>query len=327
MESTPPHRRLIKRVAPFLWDVACVASVVGIWPRYIEPNLLKVSNLSFPVRDLPESLNGLRFVQFSDLHIHPGVPDRFLRRLADKLQALKPDLLLFTGDFLCYSKMRDQERLLHFLQQLHARHGCYAIFGNHDYNYYVGINGEGNYDILDRVQTEVVRGVARVVCGHTLRFERSPRLSEVAPQHQLLELLQKTPFELLENQTRQIPVGSTSLNICGLGEYMAGRFQPEKAFASYDPRFPGLILAHNPDCVKYLQKFPGDVILCGHVHGGQVNLPWVRDRLVLLEDKTYVRGTYPLGNRWVHVNRGVGGTFRFRLFSIPEITHGVLRRK
>ena len=59
------------RKSGLLWDVACAVSIVGIWPRFIEPNLLRVTRLTLPIRNLPSTLLGLRVVHFSDLHFGP----------------------------------------------------------------------------------------------------------------------------------------------------------------------------------------------------------------------------------------------------------------
>ncbi len=310
-----------------LWDLGCAISLVGIWPRFIEPNLLSTTRLPVAIRDLPPALEGFKIAQFSDLHLHPAVPDAFLDKLSHRILSWQPDLIVFTGDYLCYSRISDGQRLKAFLNRFHAPFGCYGVFGNHDYQSYVAVNPEGDYDIVEQIPQELSKIVRRLLRRQPVKGIMSPRLKQLVPQRDLVKLLRETPFISLENEGTLVKVGDSALNVCGVGEYMANRFQPGVAFEHYDHRFPGLVLAHNPDCLPHLAAYPGDLILCGHVHGGQINLPWVRSRFVVLENPQYTGGEYRVGDKSVYVNRGVGGTMRFRLFASPEVTLMTLKKR
>lgn len=309
-----------------LWDLFCVTSVVGIWPRYIEPNLLSTRKITLPIRHLPKALDGFSIVQFSDLHLDQTVPEYFLQKLTKRINAIKPDLIAFTGDFISYSTLNEPVRLKQLLQQLRAPYGSYAIFGNHDYSDYVGINEQGDYDLIERGPTEIGKGFRRLLRPPRLSKKHSSNLSNLTPHSELVTLLQDTPFVLLENATTQIAVKDSFLNIVGLGEYFAGRCQPEVAFKNYDRAYPGIILAHNPDAAPLLESYPGDVILSGHVHGGQINLPGIVTRFCVMEYPEFKRGLFRLGDKLLYVNRGIGGSLRFRWFAVPEITHITLQR-
>lgn len=308
------------RKAELLWDVACALSIVGIWPRFIEPNLLGVTRLTLPIRNLPPALLGLRIVHFSDLHFGPDVSDRYLAHLAETILRLRGDLLMFTGDFINYANLIQPQRLQAFLRRLSAPLGCYAILGNHDYEAYVGINPAGEYDTIENVPMEAVKALKRLWRKHPLAKRHASTLGRLRPHEQLMALLEESPFKLLHNETHQIAVEGAGLNICGLGEYMAKDLDLEKAFKTYDTTLPGIILAHNPDAVSRLKNYPGELILAGHIHGGQVNLPWVRDRFVISESPQYIQGSFLVDDRWLYVSRGVGSPVRFRWRTVPEVT-------
>jgi len=307
-------------------DLFCCATVVGIWPRFIEPNLLTINKHKLPIPDLPEDLNHLKILQFSDLHLNPSVSDRFLNKLREKITKAQPDLIVFTGDFLCNAKLQEKERLYNFLCSLHAPLGCFAILGNHDYAESVSINPEGEYDTVDPSHSALMKGLHRLIKTPQLEGKITERARNVPLHSELLDLVKQTPFTLLENQTQVVPIGSSCLNITGLGEYMLGRCLPEKAFQGYDTRFPGLILSHNPDSIPLLEEMPGDLILCGHTHGGQVYLPYLWRKFTMIENMQYHRGLHHTSNKWVYINRGLGGILAFRWFSIPELTLFTLER-
>ncbi|MFN0180884.1 MAG: metallophosphoesterase [Gemmatimonadales bacterium] len=85
---------------------------------------------------------------------------------------------------------------------------------------------------------------------------------------------------------------------------------------------PGLVLAHNPDCVDRpdWHGYRG-WILSGHTHGGQCKPPFLPPPLVPVANRRYTAGEFALsGNRSLYVNRGVGHHLRVRFNCRPEIT-------
>lgn len=304
----------------FIWDAWCIASIIGIWPRYIEPRLLSTTRLKVPIRDLPSSLNGLKILQFSDLHWGPDRSPMFLNKLIQKVEVLQPDVIVFTGDLLSYSILSEDEALQDFLSAFHAPYGCYAILGNHDYGEYVSVDQAGDYAISKKTDSPLTKGWKRLLSNITLTKKINPEVHQVPLHSDLVALLEKTPFKLLHNSTTLIPIKDSYLNICGLGEHMLGRCLPEEAFDGYDARYPGIVLLHNPDGLSALQDFPGDIVLCGHTHGGQVNLPGLVHKFMYLENRHLKRGLKKEGNKWVYINRGTGSVMPFRWFSIPEIS-------
>ena len=302
-----------------LWDLWCICSVVGIWPRFVEPRLISTTKLTVSLPNLPEELRNLKIVQFSDLHFHPQMPESFTDKLCSKVQELKPDVIVFTGDILCCSALDESERLKKILNSLSAPYGCYAVMGNHDYQMGVSINDEGDYDIINEPGSSIARGFKRLYEPLTLTKKVTERAKNLQLHSGLVSLLSQTPFELLHNQSKVIKIKNSGLNICGVGEHMLDKCLPEIAFQQYEPKFPGIILAHNPDCLPKLTAYPGDIVLCGHTHGGQVNLPWIWKYFTLMEDNRLVRGLHQIDKKWVYVNRGIGGVLQFRWFAMPEL--------
>lgn len=104
--------------------------------------------------------------------------------------------------------------------------------------------------------------------------------------------------------------------LIGIGDLWAGkadmRFLPE-----LPQNKPWLILSHNPDTVDMVPELPTrPLMLAGHTHGGQVELPWltsyVMKKVSILGHK---RGLYQHENADVYVSVGtgmVGVPFRFR---------------
>lgn len=313
-----------KTFSEILWDLWCIFSIVGIWPRFIEPNTLSISKHRLPLSELPPCLEGLKIVQFSDLHLNERMPAAFTNKLIRKIQALSPDIIVFTGDFLCYSELKDKNRLKSLLSSLTAPYGCYAVLGNHDYEQFVSINEKGEYDLVNHASPTIVRGFKRLFSQIKLKGQSTPAAKTIGMHKELLELVAATPFRILHNQSTLLSIKGEGLNLCGLGEYSLGRCRPEEAFKDYQDQFPGIILSHNPDSLVLLKKFPGSIILSGHTHGGQINLPWMWKRFTLLENPRLKRGLVQIHHKLLYINRGLGSVLRFRWFALPEITQFTL---
>ena len=70
-----------------------------------------------------------------------------------------------------------------------------------------------------------------------------------------------------------------------------------------------------------------DLILAGHLHAGQIAIPYGGGRVMLAHPKArYSHGLYRRGPTTMHVSPGLGTTFvPFRYFARPEATELVLR--
>ncbi|MFM1653107.1 metallophosphoesterase [Brevibacillus sp. B_LB10_24] len=81
---------------------------------------------------LPAGLDGLRIVQFSDVHAGHYFSTQDLLKVVEQVNGLQPDLICFTGD-LFDSRVNDAEEIVSALSKLSPRLGKWAVLGNHDY--------------------------------------------------------------------------------------------------------------------------------------------------------------------------------------------------
>jgi predicted MPP superfamily phosphohydrolase len=103
----------------------------------------------------------------------------------------------------------------------------------------------------------------------------------------------------------------------------ANEDQVASALRDVPPDAPRILLAHSPAIARELYRVSFDLVLAGHTHGGQVNLPpfngvWFHRDVV----GPYVAGFYDAHGSPLYVNRGIGMTkFPVRVQARPEITH------
>jgi predicted MPP superfamily phosphohydrolase len=88
-----------------------------------------------------------------------------------------------------------------------------------------------------------------------------------------------------------------------------------------------ILLCHFPDIVRRLPEGAFHLVLAGHLHAGQIVLPYPGGRVTLAHLRArLVSGLYPAGRGVLHVSPGTGTTFvPIRFFARPEVTELVLR--
>lgn len=89
-----------------------------------------------------------------------------------------------------------------------------------------------------------------------------------------------------------------------------------------------ILLCHFPEALDALPDGVFHLVLAGHVHSGQIALPYGFGRFLFgSPGARYVEGLYRRGRTTLHVSPGLGTTFvPFRLFARPEVTELVLQR-
>jgi predicted MPP superfamily phosphohydrolase len=91
----------------------------------------EITRLTVELPGLPPDAHGLRVIHLSDLHLGPTADRAALRSAIDRVLAIEPDVVCVTGDIVD-SPATDLEAWIPELTRLTARHGVYAILGNHD---------------------------------------------------------------------------------------------------------------------------------------------------------------------------------------------------
>ena len=125
---------------PLRWigAIAAVATCVSMWWGVgVTRHEIEVKNVEVVSSRLPKEFAGYRIAQISDLHVGTwGNDTTFISTLVDSVNALKPDLIVFTGDVV--NRRTDEIKpFIPVLSRLHAPDGVLSILGNHDYGDYV----------------------------------------------------------------------------------------------------------------------------------------------------------------------------------------------
>ena len=171
---------------------------------------------------------------------------------------------------------------------------------------------------LEPVLRELVRKIPQsyaILGNHDLGISRDPFSKEV-----LLHELE--PATLLLDEGRMLELRGRHVWIAGFDPRSRGR-EPNLTREA-DLR---VVLSHFPTVLDRLPAGAWDVVLAGHMHDGQICLPYPGGKVRLAHPRArYTHDTYRVGGTVMHVSPGLGTTFLpFRFFARPEATELVLR--
>ncbi|MBO5983397.1 MAG: metallophosphoesterase, partial [Rikenellaceae bacterium] len=107
-----------------------------LYGTMVERNRFRIKRTEIVSQTLPSSFDGYRVVHISDMHLMSFAGrERALQRAVDKINALEPDLIAFTGDLVTLGP-EELDGLQDILSAMTAKDGVYAVLGNHDYSEY-----------------------------------------------------------------------------------------------------------------------------------------------------------------------------------------------
>ncbi len=187
-------------------------SLVSIDTGQAKPYMLDFSTQEVPMRGLPQALYGATVVHLSDLHAGFGGTDPVYEEVICRVNALSPDVIVFTGDYIDDNSPIKNYPMPALLRRFQARLGIFGSFGNHDHRR--GIIGsrrvldEAGLHILNNESFELAEGlwlagvddlhegkpdIARAFSGvpndrTTLVLSHNPRLIEHIPERDALIL-------------------------------------------------------------------------------------------------------------------------------------------
>jgi len=280
--SSPPAGQLTRR--SFLLGSAAAAAGVAFYSCEFARHEISILTHSIAIANLPEAFQNYRIVQISDIHYDEFTEPSFLARIIDRVNALAPDLLLLTGDFISYGPLplsfarSAVYRCTDLLRALACPHR-FAVMGNHDV----------------AIGSRIVR-----------------------------DALLQASIPLLVNQYFPIERGSQRLWLCGTDDPCNGRPDLHLAIParpdgpvllmSHAPDYADHVANHSRGHLV-------DLMLSGHSHGGQIRVPFLGPIVLPPLGKKYPEGLYRFDRLQLYVNRGLGTVgIPFRLNCPPEIT-------
>lgn len=114
-----------------IWIMVSLVGVVAVYSLFNARNIY-VKKIKLKVKGLPKSLDGLRIVQLSDIHVGSINTSKYLEKIVKMSNKLKPDIVAITGDLFDGTGQKTGE-LVRPLKRLKASKGSFFVTGNHEF--------------------------------------------------------------------------------------------------------------------------------------------------------------------------------------------------
>lgn len=277
------------------------AGLIGIstYAVGIEPRELVITRYALMPPHWPSDLS-LKIAVIADIHAcEPWMPASRVRAIAELANSLNPDLVLLAGDYSAGHRFVTGPVMPHdwakALAVLQAPQGVYSVLGNHDWW----------HGPVQSMPSDDARSTRRA--------------------------LEDVGIKVLENDAVEIAKDGRSFWLAGLGDQMALMRRPhtrsKRGVDDLDGTLrrvtnsaPIILLAHEP---FVFPRVPDRVSLtiCGHTHGGQVNLPFFGAPMApTWNHRRYVYGHMVETGRHMIISGGLGtSSLPIRFMRPPEI--------
>jgi uncharacterized protein len=176
--------------------------------------------------------------------------------------------------------------------------------------------------MLRRLARVLPQPAFAVLGNHDIALSRDP-------QARASDLRELGPVTLLRDEGRLLELRGRSVWIAGADPLLIARGRPRRNPNRLAREADlSILLCHYPHVLDRLEPGRFDLVLAGHMHDGQICLPYPGGKVPLAHPRErYTAGIYRSPAAAMHVSPGLGTTFvPFRFAARPEATELVLRR-
>jgi predicted MPP superfamily phosphohydrolase len=276
----------------FLGLTAGVAvAAIGADAILVEPNRPRIVRKDLFLRRWPARLNGFRIVLLSDFHYDPYFSVHPLQASIGMVNSAQPDLIVLTGDFVSIPlSSSDNEKAAS------AAGPCARLLR----------------------QMHAPHGLWAVMGNHDYSTD-----AEI-----VVSALQAEGIKCLANESAAIERDSARFWLAGVNDVLSYTADLDKTLRAVPHDEAAVLLAHEPDFADDVARYPIDLQLSGHSHGGQIRFPGLSPLFLPELARKYPWGLYHVGELTLYTNAGLGTVqLPIRWNCPPEITLLTLRRR
>ncbi len=119
--------------------------------------------------------------------------------------------------------------------------------------------------------------------------------------------LRRNRIEVMNNSNTTITRGPDKLQLSGVDDWSWNANDWQRAFAGIKKDIPNVLLSHQPTVLDLAETQNVSLILSGHTHGGQIDLPFIGAPVrYATREMKYSQGLYKRGETQLYVSAGTG---------------------
>jgi uncharacterized protein len=237
----------------------------------------------------PARMDGFNIALLSDFHYDPIFSIHPIQSAVEMVNRARPDLVLLTGDFVTSPPFGDRSRGL--------------------------ADAEPCAQLLQKLQA--THGRWAVMGNHDV----------ISGAPQVTAALRAAGLAVLSNSAVPIENNGGRFWLAGVGDVLLKTADLHSALQPVPPDEAVILMAHEPDYADYVARYPVDLQLSGHSHGGQIRFPLLPPLYLPPLGRKYVSGLHRIRELMLYTNIGLGTiTIPVRLNCPPEVTLITVRR-
>ncbi len=198
---------------------------------FAAPRNYRVRHETIAAETIPESMDGMNIIFFSDLDYGTFMDQTRMTKLVDKINQYAPDIVIFGGDLFDTGVTPDDTstaQVQQLLTDIDAPYGKFAVYGDFDHE---------SEDKLNAVSSILTQG----------------------------------GFEVLDNRSVSLHHKSiSSISLVGIDSGVNGSQDITAAYSSVSHTNYVITVCHTPDTADYVPADLTNLFLAGHSHGGQI---------------------------------------------------------
>lgn len=261
-------------------SIILLITLTILYARFVGTTGLVVKEYPIKTDELAPEYDGLKIIHFTDLHYKSTVDINYVKKLVEKINDLKPDIVVFTGDLVEDNVTLDEnevKELTKELDKINPTIETLAVIGNHDYD----------HDYWN----QIVPNLSWRVLDNTYEYVYSNSTTPIL----------FVGFDDLREGTPDYANSFSYLNTDSNDRYT-------------------IVLAHEPDQIDEIKEYNFDLYLAGHSHLGQVRVPLIGAIFTPTGSKKYYDEHYKINDTDMYISGGLGTSLlRLRLFNRPSI--------
>ncbi len=270
----------------------------------ISNTALTISQYFVEYENLPDAFDGYKIVQLSDLHSKQFGKNN--KNLLKKIQTLKPDLVVMTGDMINTTD-NNYDDFVSISQRLASEYPTYYVIGNHEQNL-----SQSKLQALYQSLSEA--GV--FISGNTkMSIQKQRQSIDIYGLWFNLRYYSDQRNEYIQKHA---------------DDYFFGMDKMNEVLGSKDSDSFCILLTHNPLYFESYAAWGADLVLAGHMHGGMIRLPFIGG--LFSPEKVFLpkydSGKFSFEGTDMIISKGLGnGNIGFRLWNCPDLVSVTLKVK